>query len=198
MGLFCVMGKSASGKDTIYQTLAEDAQLGLSSVVLYTTRPMRSGEVQGETYHFVSEAAYQDFLAAGKVIEARAYDTVYGIWRYFMVDDGQIDLTKGNYVVIGTLESYGQIRTYFGETQVHPIYIQVEDGERLKRAIAREEAQSEPKYQEMCRRFLADSQDFSEETLRAHGIEKRYENTILQQCYEEIKADIVKEVASDG
>ena len=65
--------------------------------------------------------------------------------------------------MIGTLESYEKLKTYFGNEKVVPLYIEVEDGERLTRALAREKTQKEPKYAEMCRRFLADSKDFSEE-----------------------------------
>lgn len=57
--------------------------------------------------------------------------------------------------MIGTLESYYGMREYFGEEQLIPIYIEVEDGLRLERALCRERQQKEPKYAEMCRRFLA-------------------------------------------
>ena len=50
--IFCVMGKSASGKDTIYRRLMEAPGLGLERIVLYTTRPIRAGEKDGVDYHF--------------------------------------------------------------------------------------------------------------------------------------------------
>ena len=71
-------------------------------------------------------------------------------------------LEKENYLGIGTLESYEGMKQYYGEENICPLYIEVEDGERLKRAIRREEQQTVPKYEEMCRRFLADAEDFSE------------------------------------
>ena len=71
-----------------------------------------------------------------------------------------------------------------------PVYIEIEDGIRLERALARERSQKEPKYAEMCRRFLADSEDFSEENLRKAGIRRRFENVDLEQCMEEITAFI--------
>ena len=45
--IFCGMGKSASGKDTIYRRLMEAPGLGLERIVLYTTRPIREGEAEG-------------------------------------------------------------------------------------------------------------------------------------------------------
>lgn len=188
--LFCVMGKSASGKDSLFKMLVEDTSLGLHTVVPYTTRPIRAGETDGVEYHFVDEAAYQALKGAGKIIEARAYQTIHGLWRYFTADDGQIDPEDGNYIVIGTLEAYRQMLEYFGPEVMVPVYVEVEDGLRLSRALCRERAQDQPKYAEMCRRFLADCEDFSEEKIKDCYIIKRYVNIDLEQCFREIKKDI--------
>lgn len=184
--IFCVMGKSASGKDTIYRGLLTHKELSLRRVIPYTTRPIRDGEVDGDTYFFCSEKQVQELQDAGKIIELRTYHTVYGPWKYFTVDDGQFDEQTGNYLMIGTLETYGRIRTYFGEDRVIPIYIEVEDGERLIRAISREREQEEPKYEEMCRRFLADAEDFSEENLKRNGVNTRFNNLELNATIEQI------------
>lgn len=186
--IFYVMGKSASGKDTIYQRLMQEYDL--RTVVLYTTRPMREGEKDGKGYHFVTEEEFKRLEEAGKIIEVRAYNTVHGIWYYFTVDDGQVNLTEHNYLLIGTLESYQKLREYYGAENFEPLYIEVDDGVRLQRALHREMQQNEPKYAELCRRYLADEKDFAEENLRACGIEKRYQNVELERCLAQIKADI--------
>lgn len=67
-----------------------------------------------------------------------------------------------------------------------PVYIEVEDGERLQRALLREREQEKPKYEEMCRRFLADQEDFSEENIRKAGIKLRFANENLELCVENI------------
>lgn len=186
--IFCVMGKSATGKDTIYQKLLHENELKLQRIIPYTTRPIREGEEDGREYHFCTEEDVQRLEAEGKIVELRAYDTVYGIWKYFTVNDGDIQLEKENYLLIGTLEAYIKIRDYFGSQNVVPIYIEVEDGERLLRAISREKEQDIPKYEEMCRRFLADAKDFSEENLKNAGIEKRFVNLSLETTLAEIEA----------
>ncbi len=188
--IFCIMGKSATGKDTIYKKLLENKELGLKHIVLYTTRPIREGEQDGVEYHFTDENEMNQFLEQGKMIECRSYHTIHGIWNYFMVKDNQINLEQNNYLIIGTLESYMKIRDYFGENTVCPIYIELEDGERLTRALEREKAQKEPKYEELCRRFLADSADFSKEKLAQAGINKSYVNRNLESCFMEICAKI--------
>ncbi|MDD2981622.1 MAG: guanylate kinase [Hespellia sp.] len=180
-----IMGKSSSGKDTVFQQLQKKMpQLRL--VVPYTTRPIRVGEKEGVEYHFVDEKKLEELEKAGKVIELRSYNTKLGIWRYFTADDGQIDLSGNDYLVIGTLEGYEKMRQYFGENVLLPIYIEVEDGTRLHRALGREDRQQEPKYAEMCRRFLADEADFSEENIKKAGIEKRFSNEELSECLQEI------------
>ena len=184
--IYSLMGKSASGKDTIYNRLLAMERLHLRRVVPYTTRPMRSGETDGQTYVFCTEQQVADFEAAGKIIELRAYHTMYGIWKYFTADDGQICLAESDYLMIGTLEAYEQIRDYFGMDKVCPVYVEVDDGLRLQRALDRERAQDQPKYAEMCRRFLADEEDFSEENLERAGITKRFQNTDLDQVTQEI------------
>ena len=162
--LFYIMGKSASGKDTIYQRLLRNPEFSLERLVIYTTRPIRDGEL---------------------IIEDRGYETVYGLWRYFTADN--MNLEEKSYLGIGTLESYEKLKAYYGEEKIRPIYIEVEDGERLKRAIAREETQEAPKYEEMCRRFLADAQDFSEEKIRQAGISHRFSNMDGAGGYSEIE-----------
>ena len=68
-----------------------------------------------------------------------------------------------------------------------PIYVEVADDIRLERAIARERKQERPDYQEMCRRFLADSEDFSEENLKRAEIKRRFQNNgVMEACVEEI------------
>lgn len=184
--IFYIMGKSAAGKDRIYSCLAAEKELELKKLVLYTTRPIRAGEENGREYFFTDEEKRVELEKQGRVIESRSYHTVHGIWTYFTADDGQVDLTKADYLGIGTLESFLKLKHYYGEEKVIPIYIQVENGERLTRALEREKAQEQPKYAEMCRRFLADEEDFSEEKIQKAGIRKRFENVNLASCVEEI------------
>ena len=184
--IFYIMGKSASGKDRIYSILSKDESLGLKRLVLYTTRPIRAGEENGREYYFTDENKLEEFRKTNRLIESRAYHTVHGIWTYFTADDGQINPQGTDYLGIGTLESYRKMKEYYGEKTVCTIYIQVEDGERLQRALIREKQQENPRYAEMCRRFLADQEDFSEENILAAGIRIRFENDDLDNCVRNI------------
>ena len=184
--IYYVMGKSCSGKDTIYRRLTE-RHPELHTIIPYTTRPIREGERDGVEYFFADQERMEEMQTSGRIIELRSYNTVRGVWTYFTADDGQICLQENSYLMIGTLESYQSMRDYFGKDALVPIYVEVEDGIRLERAIGRERKQIRPQYEEMCRRFLADAKDFSEDNLMRAGIIKRFNNVDLEQCLSEIE-----------
>lgn len=192
--IFCLMGKSSSGKDTIFKRCRDDKELNLKPIVPYTTRPQRHNERQGVDYWFIDEHTMGEYNRLGKVIEQREYDTVNGKWYYATVSDGYIDLNKDNYLLIGTLPVYKSLQDFFGVESVVPLYIEVEDAIRLERALDRERNQQQPNYNEMCRRFLADSSDFCSSKLSDCGVFKRYYNDDLEKCIQVIKADILKEI----
>ena len=183
--IYYLMGKSSSGKDTIYKKLLEDTSL--HTVVMYTTRPIREGEKDGREYHFVNDAKLADLENQGLVIEKRSYNTVHGVWNYFTVKDSHINLDRYDYLMIGTPDSYKSTKAYFGEEKLVPIYIALDDGVRLQRALDREKKQEKPRYQEMCRRFLADSEDFSDIKLEEAGIRRSFYNDDLDRCIAEIR-----------
>ncbi len=187
-----LMGKSSTGKDTVYKKLLEKEELQLKQIVPYTTRPIRACETQGEEYFFTDEEGYRLLKAQGKVIEAREYHTYHGLWRYFTVDDGKIDLKNHNYIIIGTLESFIKTVKYFGRDRILPILLEVDDGLRLQRALDRERSQEEPKYQELCRRFLADAEDFSEKKQKEAGITLKFPNENLDKCLSQIETYLLK------
>lgn len=188
--IYYIMGKSATGKDTVYKELLV-CRPELKTIVPYTTRPIREGEKNGVEYFFTTNEELERMKSSGKVIELRTYHTVMGPWNYFTVDDGQFDLNGStDYLMIGTLESYEKMCRYFGESVLIPVYIEVPDGIRLHRAAAREDAQKNPNYREVCRRYLADEEDFSEEKLKRLKINKRFKNLELPVCLNEILTEI--------
>lgn len=189
MKIIYIMGKSSSGKDTIFKKLKE--KLDVNTYVMYTTRPIREGEKEGVTYHYISDEKMQKYIDGkenNKLIEYRTYQTVHGPWTYATIADEQFKTNK-DMMMLGTLESYEKMKKHF-QKELLPIYIEVEDGLRLERALKREREQKEPKYAELCRRFLADSKDFSEENLKKAGIVKRFENIELDKCLNEILEEI--------
>ncbi len=213
--IFVIMGKTSSGKDTIYKKVLDSLTLNQGdaaphTVVIYTTRPMRPGETNGVEYFFATEEELQRLREQGKVIEERCFQTVHGPWYYFTVNDGQIDLKNHSYMMINTLAGFEMIRSYFdkakgtsGETAeasdniVIPVYIEADAKDRLLRYINRESMQKNPNYSEVCRRFLADEADFAEEELKRLGITRRYFNQDLDKCCKEIEQEIKAKLRID-
>lgn len=185
------MGKSSSGKDTIYEDMLLRQELALTPFIMYTTRPIRAKETDGVQYHFVTEEMLRLMQEEDRVIELRSYDTVQGVWYYFTADGTDVDMEHHNYLALGTLESYAKVRDYYGAERVVPIYIEVSDEQRLARSIKREKKQAAPNYEEVCRRFLADQKDFSEENIKKAGIKKRFANNEDRQiCMDEVASYI--------
>lgn len=185
MKIFYMMGKSSSGKDTLFNLLKN--QLDVNTYVMYTTRPKREGEIDGITYNFLTQEEmkkYIDNKMPEKLIEQRTYNTAHGPWTYATIADKQFESDK-DMLMMGTLESYIEMKKYY-EDKLVPLYIEVEDGLRLERALQRERKQQEPKYVEMCRRFIADSKDFSEENIQKAKITKKFRNIVLEDCLNEI------------
>ena len=194
--IFYLTGKSCAGKDSLYNILKNDEELDLHPVIRYTTRPIRDKETDGVSYHFVDLDGYESFRDSGKIIEEQVYHTVHGDWYYFTADDGGIDLKNRNYLAVGVLESFAGTRDHYGTDSVIPIYIELDDGERLQRALLRERLPGNERYAEMCRRFLADDHDFREERIRELGItdEARFYNDDLEDCARRIKEWILKSI----
>ena len=194
--IFYLIGKSCAGKDSLYNIIIKDRELGLYPVIRYTTRPIRDGETDGESYHFVDIKGYNEYKSAGRIIEEQVYHTVHGDWYYFTADDGNLDIANNNYLAIGVLESFAGTREYYGKDRVLPIYIELDDGERLSRALLRERLPGNGRYAEMCRRFLSDADDFREERIRELGItdDVKFVNDDLEECAKRIKAWILKSI----
>lgn len=188
--IYYIMGKSATGKDTVYKEILK-RRPDFRTIVPYTTRPIREGEANGVEYFFSTLEEMEGFKTSGKIIELRTYETVMGPWNYFTMDDGQFELCGENsYLMIGTLESYEKMCMYFGNRALVPLYIEVPDGLRLSRAVEREKLQKNPNYREVCRRYLADEVDFSDENLERLQIRRRFCNLDLDKCLEEILQEI--------
>ncbi len=129
--IYSIIGKSATGKDTVYREVMRTKELNLHKFVQYTTRPIRAGEENGVQYYFVSGDEQKALEKSGRIVELRAYHTVQGVWKDFTVDDGQIDLEHHDYLNLCTLESYSGIREYFGRENVIAPDIEVADDLRI-------------------------------------------------------------------
>ena len=122
--LFCIMGETASRKDTLTKKLCEDTSM--KAIVSYTTRPRRTNE--GDTHIFVDDSVYEqmkDNLAAYTEINGfRYWTTIEQIY------DNDIYIIDPN--GLETLENLG-----LEDIDLCSIYINVPIDIRLERALYR-------------------------------------------------------------
>ncbi|MSP67368.1 MAG: guanylate kinase [Alphaproteobacteria bacterium] len=81
-GLLLVLSSpSGAGKTAISRRLLE-RDPGITMSVSVTTRPMRTGEVDGHDYHFIDRARFDAMVAAGELLEhAVVHGNCYGTPR---------------------------------------------------------------------------------------------------------------------
>jgi guanylate kinase len=152
--LYCLLGKSASGKSTIERLLEEK---GLKRLISCTTRPMREKEQHGVDYFYISEQEFESLKNNNKLLE----HTEYRGWHYGLsIEQINMDDDK-DYIAVIEPHGYRMIKEQLGDKAVG-IYITVQDKERLIRALNREIF---PDVDEVVRRFISDKELFK-------GIEK--------------------------
>lgn len=170
--IFCLIGKSSSGKDSIKSLLLKKCEY-LDFMVPLTTRPMRVGETDGYDYHFLTNDDFFNKLNTNILLEHRKYDVVdsnnnKNVWYY-----GHTKPESDISLMIGTLDVYGAIRQN-PDYIVYPIFIHIPDEIRLCRMITRELESDEPNIYELSRRFVSDLDAFTYDRLIELDINNRH------------------------
>lgn len=84
--LYIISAPSGAGKTSLVNSLLETTT-GVVVSVSHTTRPKRPGECDGEHYHFVDDATFEEIIAAGGFLEhAQVFDYRYGTARDPVLD----------------------------------------------------------------------------------------------------------------
>lgn len=154
--MIVLLGKTCSGKDTILNKLVKD--YGYFKLTTYTTRPMRKGEIQDKTYHFVSEEEFLDKLNSEFFLEHKKYETAEGEWYYGSAKE-DYEKADDKTVVILTPSGFSALKLWTSRNNIkldiNPLYIyaniQTIRDRLKKRGDKKEEAE---------RRIKADNADF--------------------------------------
>lgn len=185
--LFCIIGESCTGKDTILKELLKrikQENIPIKLLPSNTTRPMRSGEKQGEEYNFTSNETFYDYYRNNDLLEYTTYNTAFGIWHYYTLKN-DLNLKLTNYIKIINPIGLSQISDQIQSDNLKVIRILVPEEERLKRLINRGDNEEEIK-----RRLEQDRQDFKWEKYdlvvnNVSGI-----NVVVDNILEYIKKEI--------
>lgn len=141
MTIFLITGASGSGKTTIARGIHN---MGLwNECVSTTTRPMRKGEVEGETYYYVSKDEFERMEKNGELIESVTYDgNYYGITRE---EIERVEAKGRDIFIIVEYGGYLQVKAQYPDAVGIFLYMTKEDcmanmllrGDRLDSAIKR-------------------------------------------------------------
>lgn len=124
--VLCLMGKTASGKDTLANKLCE--RVGLRKVVSYTTRPRRTNE--GDTHIFISEEEYRSLENSGQI----ATFTQIGQYKYCCTID---QLYESDVYVIDPVGVQNLRKLNLPNIRIITVYVNTPDDLRKDRALSR-------------------------------------------------------------
>lgn len=151
-----LLGKSCSGKDTVSAELCKEN--ATDRIVTYTTRPRRKGEIDGRSYHFITDHEFTQMIADGEFAEFKEYYPASGgVWRYgSVITDAEINDDR-KHVIILTPAGYRDVKKIFPHTDgIYSVYIECDDDILKERLKNRHDDPSEA-----ARRFEADKKNFT-------------------------------------
>lgn len=150
--LVALFGKSGAGKDTIQNWMVSNLQ-DTHKLISYTTRPPRDNEIDNQDYHFISIEEFNYMKEKNLFLET----TEFRGWYY----GTSIESLSENKINIGVFNPSGVkniLDNFQNQILVFPIEIWAPNKSRLIRSLTRE---NNPDCLEICRRFLADEEDFN-------------------------------------
>lgn len=130
--VYCIMGRTASGKDTLVNTIIErfGDRFGYKKLKSYTTRPRRVGE--GDTHIFINKSEVENYTS--RIV---AY-TKFGEYEYFATSD---QFEECDFYIIDPIGYYElKQKTFYGELKnvnLVPILCLVASDERKRRSVLR-------------------------------------------------------------
>jgi guanylate kinase len=155
--MIIISGRSCSGKDTVVNELVNN--FGYIRATTYTTRPMRDGEVDGDTYYFLSVEKFLQKYIDGFFLEVKYYHTKEGIWFYGSSIESY-ERANNNTIFILTPDGLNKLKE---KNILHKSFlIDVPDEEIINRQIIRGDYATPTKEAEAKRRFEYDKIDFND------------------------------------
>ena len=152
--ILVLMGKTASGKDSIAKELYRNYQL--RKILAYTTRPPRQGEFDGVDYHFISNSEFQKGIKYDAFVEWKSYQTVDGEWFYGTASK---DILKDGVLI---LTPQGVKDLYQNSNQIiRTVYIKASEDVIMQRLVARGDNPAEAN-----RRLKHDNLDFDDSIIK--------------------------------
>lgn len=161
MNIIVLVGCTSSGKDTILKELISSSNLNVKPIISFTSRPMRSGEVDGREYHFITKEDMLKKISNDEFIEVRSYDVAGSdVWYYGIGEDSICLTSEDTYATIVDISGLQEIKSYLEKhnklNSLTSIFIDCSAQIRILRALQREGKLNDLQVAEICRRNLDD------------------------------------------
>lgn len=128
--IIALVGESGAGKSLIERKLCE--KLGYEKMISYTTRPQRTGEMNGRDYHFIDNESFKEGIRKGLFAEYEEYSQgrLYGT--------AKVDFNSNtNKVTVLTPNGLRQLKRNCNMDNIVTIFVTANLGTRVKRYIDR-------------------------------------------------------------
>ena len=165
--IIALIGMTGAGKDTIQKATCKAHPLMFNPIVACTTRPMRETETPGVDYHFISIEDFTRKVLNGSMLEA----TEFRNWFY----GTPISSLAYDKINIGIFNPAG-IEALIEDPRLNVLVVKVncDDKTRLMRCLNRE---AHPDCDEICRRYMADKEDFARLDLEEYAVIESTDNS---------------------
>lgn len=184
--IFCIMGKTCAGKDSLVKKLCSKDKR-YSTVVSYTDRPIRDNETNGVEHYFVSKAEFTKIKEEGEVIAYTEFIDLEGnVIRYMALKD---ELDKHNIYIIdppGYEDLKNTLKQYADDSKLVSILIDAPYEDRENRA-SNTRSDYESSFKKRCESEDAKFEGFKPDFVIYNG------NNCFNNAYKTLKA-IMKEL----
>lgn len=178
--IFVVSAPAGTGKTTLVDMLTREFTSAIANVS-YTTRPPRSGEVNGQHYHFVTESEFEAKIAASDFLEyVKLYGTYYGTSRRWIEEQRK----SGRHVIL-VIDTQGALQLK-GHCDATFIFIRPPSLEVLKQRLVNRQTESA----EMIEKRLACAE---RELNAAQYYDYQIINDDLNEAYQVLRSIVIAE-----
>lgn len=182
---FVVSAPAGTGKTTLVQMLQDEFPCVVESVS-YTTRKPRPGEVEGQHYSFISEAAFQEKVHKGEFLEyAEVFHHSYGTSRLKVEEE----LKKGHHVVL-VIDTQGALQL-MGRFEATYIFVSPPNLDELKQRLKSRKTETE---ESIATRLSWAKREMEE----AHRYDYHIINDNLKIAYDVLRAILIAEEHKTG
>lgn len=190
--LFCIVGKTGSGKSLYIESLFKDKgfinKYNISNLVYGTTRSKRENEIEGKDYHFITKDEF-DKINYDDLIESRSYYTLNDGEVYYFTKKEYLEDSK-NIICIASPYQYEKYKSWFyykslknnTNYNIYVILIDVDIKTRLNRVINNRSSKDDDIY-ELCRRVIQEKMEFDDVCNRLPELSTTNSSEYNNTCY---------------